>query len=244
MDVSFAKVDLSQAQLLLIQARNDLQAGFAQLSTALGYPDSRTFALAEEPLPLAPPPELAPLLAQALQTRPELIGERLQVESANSFAIAERDLSLPTISAVGAAGLTPVAQTGLSSNYAAAGFNVNIPIFNGHLFGARTSEAKYRAQAEQQSLRELQNQVSRDVRMAWLNANSAYQRLSVTDEFLRQATLAADLAQARYSLGLSSIVELSQAQLNVTQAQIAQASAKYDYQAQLSTLNYEVGNLQ
>jgi len=42
---------------------------------------------------------------------------------------------------------------------------------------------------------------------------------------------------------LSSIVELSQAQLNETQAEIAQASAKYDYQTQTSVLNYQLGAL-
>ena len=52
-----------------------------------------------------------------------------------------------------------------------------------------------------------------------------------------QAQKALDLAQSRYKLGLSSIVELSQAQLNETQAEIAQASAKYDYQTQTSILN-------
>ena len=55
-----------------------------------------------------------------------------------------------------------------------------------------------------------------------------------------EANQALDLAQQRYKLGLSSIIELSQAQLNMTQAQIAQASAKYDYAA-ISALNYEIG---
>jgi outer membrane protein len=60
---------------------------------------------------------------------------------------------------------------------------------------------------------------------------------------LKQAALALDLAQARYNLGLGSIVELSQAQLNLTQAQIEAASAKYDYQIQTSLLNYQAGAL-
>ena len=51
LDVSFANVDLAQAQLLLIQAQNDLQASYAQLSDALGYADQRTFQLADEPSP-------------------------------------------------------------------------------------------------------------------------------------------------------------------------------------------------
>jgi outer membrane protein len=241
LDVSFANVDLSQARLLLIQAQNDLQVSFAELTTALGYADQRTFTLSDEPLPTSSLPSIAQSIAQALQDRPELIGERLEVNSANSYATAERDLFFPTISAVGVAGLTPYRQDTLASRYAAAGFNVNIPIFNGHLFGARESEAKYRAQAEQQYLRDLQDRIVRDVRQAWLNANSAFERLAVTKELLAQATQALNLAQARYNLGLSSIVELSQAQLNLTQAQIGNAGATYDYQTRLSVLNYAMG---
>jgi outer membrane protein len=105
------------------------------------------------------------------------------------------------------------------------------------------SEAAARARAENQYLRGLQDRIIRDVQVAWLNANSAFQRLSVTDKLLAEATDALDLAQSRYKLGLSSIVELSQAQLNQTQAQIEQASAKYDYEAQTSALNFQLGAL-
>lgn len=243
LDLSFAQVDLSQGQLLLIQAQNNLQASFADLSAALGYPDGRTFTLTEEPLPGAPPSDLQQMINEAFQNRPELLAERFNVESAGSYVTAERDLFFPTISAAGVAGITPFRQAGLDNRYAAAGFNVNIPIFNGHLFSARLAEAKYRAQAEGQYLRDLQDRIARDVRTAWLSANSAFQRLSVTDQLLNQATQALNLAQARYQLGLSSIVELTQAQLNLTQAQIEQASAKYDYQVQLSLLTYQIGNL-
>lgn len=244
LDVRFANVDLAQAQLLLIQAQNDVQASFAELSDALGFADQRTFQLTDEPEPLAPSVDVASLIQQALKNRPELIRQGLDVQAAESFATAERDLWFPTISAVGAAGLIPFRQDTLDSRYAAAGFNVNIPIFNGRLFDARHTEATSRAKAQQQYLRELQDRIVRDVRTAWLNAGSAFQRLAVTKQLLNESTQSFDLAQSRYGLGLSSIVELSQSQLNVTQAQIAQASAKYDYETQLSALNYAVGNLQ
>ena len=241
LDVSFANVDLAQAQLLLIQAQNDLQASFAQLATALGYSDQRAFTLVEELMPDAPPSDVANLIQQAMMNRPELIGQRLEVSSQQSFATAERDLWFPTVSAVGAAGLTPVHDSNLQPRYAAGGFNVNVPIFNGHLFGALRNEATARANAEAQFLRDLQNRIVRDVQTAWLNANSGFQRLAVTQQLLNEAQQALDLAQARYKLGLSSIVELSQAQLNYTQAEIAQASAKYDYQTQLSVLSFQIG---
>ncbi|MGB6595980.1 MAG: TolC family protein [Candidatus Acidiferrum sp.] len=243
LDVNFANVNLAQAQLLLIQAQNDLQSSFARLSAALGYSDLRTFQLNDEPMPAAPPVEVSGLVQQALRDRPELVSQRLAVSSSQSYAIAERDLKLPTVTAIGTAGLTPVNEAPLAPRYAAAGFNVNIPIFNGHLYGALHTEAAARAQAETEYLRDLQNQIVRDVQTAWLNANSAYQRLAVTDRLLSEANQALDLAQGRYSIGLSSIIELTQAELNQTEARIEQASAKYDYQTQTSFLNYQLGAL-
>jgi outer membrane protein len=243
LDLSFAKVNLAQAELLLAQAQNDVQAAYTQLSAALGYQDQRSFELTEEPLPSAPPQDMNALIAEAFRQRPELAGQRFREQSAVKFAKAERDLWLPTVSAVGAAGLTPFHQAGLGDQYAAAGLSVNIPIFNGHLFSALRSEANLRREAEGQNLRDLEDRVARDVRLAWLNAQTAFQKLRLTQQLLDQANLALDLAQSRYKLGLSSIVEFSQALLNQTQAQIDQSSARYDYQARRAELDYQLGAL-
>ena len=243
LDVSFANVNLSEARLLLIDAQNQIRAASAELSAALGSRDDQTYDLAEEAMPSARPAEPAQLIDQALRDRPELASARLRHDQALRFATAEKDLKLPTVSAVGAAGVAPIHADALSERYSAVGVNVNIPVFNGHLFSARRTEADLRAQAAEQQVRDFENAIARDVRVAWLNANTAYQRLSVTEELLRQATLAQDLAQARYDLGLGSIVELSQAQLNKTSAQITSAEARYDYQIQRSVLSYQIGAL-
>lgn len=243
LDVAFANVDLAQAKLLLIQAQNGLQASFAQLSMALGYAEPRTFQVIETPTPPAPPVDFTQVLQQAIQNRPELISLRLDVNSAQSYSTAERDLWLPSLSAAGAAGLTPYRQDQLGSRYAAAGFNLQIPIFNGHLFGSLRAQANEQYLGEQQSLRNLQDTIARDVRTAWLNAQSGYQRLAVTEQLLDEATQANNLAEARYRIGLSSIVELTQSQLNLTQAQIEEASAKYEYEQETSALNFQTGVL-
>ena len=127
--------------------------------------------------------------------------------------------------------------------YEGVAANVSIPVFNGHLFAARREAAAQRAMEADQRLRDEQQRISRDVRVAWASANDAYQRIDVTAQFLRQAALALDLAQGRYNLGLSSIVELTQAQLNLTQAEIENLNAKYDYQTQYSALQYTIGLL-
>lgn len=243
LDVSFANVDLARAQLLLVQAQNDLQSSYAQLSDALGYSDQRTFQLVDEPSPGSPPTDIAPLIVEALQNRPEIISQGFDLRSAQSYATAERDLWFPTISAAGVTGLVPYRQDILPSRYAAAGFNVNVPIFNGRLFNAEHTEATARARAQEQFLRGLQNRIAQDVRTAWLNVISAYQRLSLTQQLLDQTTQAFDLAKGRYQLGLSSIIELSQAQLNLTEAQVEQVSAQYDYESQTANLNYQLGRV-
>lgn len=241
LDVSFANVNLADAKLLLAQSQNDKQAALAALSAALGYSDQRAFKVEDVPLPSTPLPQFADLVNQAFHNRPELISQRYTQQASEKFARAERDLRLPTISAIAAAGETPVHQAALADNYAAAGVNVNIPIFNGHLFAARRAQAEFKARAEAENLRDLQDRIARDIRVAWLNANTAYQRLDLTHQLMQQATQALELAQSRYKLGLSSIVELSQAQLFQTQADIEQASAKYDYEFQIANLNYQVG---
>jgi outer membrane protein len=81
------------------------------------------------------------------------------------------------------------------------------------------------------------------VRTSWLNATTAYERLAVTQQLLDQANLALNLAQSRYNLGLGSIVELSQAQLQLTQAQISNAQAGYDYRLSLAVLQYQTSGI-
>jgi outer membrane protein len=85
--------------------------------------------------------------------------------------------------------------------------------------------------------------VTRDVRIAWLNLNNARERLRTTQQLARYAATAYDLAEARYKAGSSSIVELSQAQLELTSAQISETTARYDVLIEESALNYQTGGM-
>jgi outer membrane protein len=117
--------------------------------------------------------------------------------------------------------------------------NVQVPLFNGFLYNAREREAAFKAQATHHRVADLRNRIARDVRTSWLNANAAFARRTVTQQLVSQANLALDLAQTRYNMGLSSIVELSQAQLQQTQAQISKAEAAYDFRLAAAVLRYE-----
>jgi outer membrane protein len=243
LDVSFANVNLADAKLLLAQATNEHQAAQADLAAALGLPNEPAFALDDEPLPAPLPDRVADLIADALRNRPELKSLRLQQGAAERFTRAEHALFFPTIGVVGSAGFAPYAVDAVPSRYGAVGLNVSIPIFNGGLVRARQTQAELKAKAASENLSDLQNRISRDVRVAWLSANTAHDRMGLTRQLLEQARMALDLAQTRYELGLGSMVELSTAQLNVTSAGIANANAQYDYQTQRVVLDYQTGAL-
>jgi outer membrane protein len=241
LDFSFANVTLAQAKLLLLDAQNNENAALASLSAVLGFSGLQKFQLVEDTSALtAPQSNVDDLISTAFAMRPEILALQFQSESAVKFEKAERDLFFPDIRAFGAVGDAPIRNPAISPNwYGAVGVNVDIPVFNGFLFTARAREASLRAQATEEKLRDLRDRISRDVRTSWLNATTAYDRLAVTQQLLEQANLALDLAQARYKLGLSSIVELSQAQLQQTQAQISDAQAGYDYRLALAVLEYQ-----
>ncbi len=246
-DVSFADVNVSQAKLLLLRAQDSVMGAIAELGRAMGSDQPANYQLTDQPLPEAPPSTADPLVTQAIDNRPELAALRASRDAARRFAEAEKDLTRPTVSAVAVAGYTPYINTpagsGIPPEYEGVGANVSIPIFNGHLFSARREAANQRALESDQRLRDQQERVSRDVRVAWASATDAYQRIDVTAQFLRQASLAMQLAQGRYDLSLASIVELTQAQLNVTQAEIENLNAKYDYQTQYAALQFTIGLL-
>jgi outer membrane protein len=243
LDVSFANVNLSDARLLLASALNGVQAAEAELATAMGLPNQKGFLLTDEPMPGPLPDQIDPLLREALQKRPELANLRLEQNAAERFVKAERALSFPSVGLAASAGFVPAGPQAVPGQFGAAGLNVTIPVFNGGLFKARRTEAELKARAAASNVNDLANRVARDVRVTYLNAATAYERVGLTAQLLQQAQLALDLAQSRYDLGLSSIVELSQAQLSLTSAQISSTSAKYDYQAQRSLLAYQIGDL-
>ena len=80
----------------------------------------------------------------------------------------------------------------------------------------------------------------RDVYNAWFEARTAYQGIAVTNQLLQSAQQAFQLAQGRYNVGTSSIIELSQAELQQIQAQITGATARFDYQVRRRALDFQV----
>jgi outer membrane protein len=244
LDLSFANVNLSEAKLLLLDAQNANADAMVTLNALLGDERPTIYTLVDETptAPMPPPDDAEPLVTQAFQSRPDLMSLNQDLAAAKKFSSAEHDLNRPTVQGLGTVGGTPVRSDQITSSwYGAVGVNLNIPIFNGFLYSARAKEADFRASAVEQEVQRLRENIARDVRTTVLRAQSNFQRIAVTRELLDQANSAFDLAQTRYKFGLSSIVDLSQAQLAQTEAQIDYATARYSYQGSLSTLRFQTG---
>jgi outer membrane protein len=176
LDVSFARVNVEEAKLLLSKAQNDLQAGFAQLATLMGLREPMDYRLVEEPLPAEVSTNVTDFVQEALRQRPDLLSLRNQRDAAIKFARGERALSYPTVSAVASAGVVPVHDPQLPDSYAAAGVVLSMPLFAGGYYSARRKAAQLQAQADEESLRDLEDNVIRDVRIAWLNTQNSFDR--------------------------------------------------------------------
>ena len=157
-----------------------------------------------------------------------------------------KDLSGPQSVSPPVGGFIPFinapATSPIPAEYEGIAANVSIPLFNGHCFrrgGKPPTSAPWNrptASRQQQGIAATcGSPTGRDYRVS--------SRIDVTAHFFGKPRMALDLARGRYGLGLSSIVELTQAELNLTQAEIENLSAKYDYQSQYAVLQYTVGAL-
>jgi outer membrane protein len=249
LDLNIASADLSQAQLLQLDAENAVTSASAALAAILATPADTLYHAVEDPeTALLPPPSTgssAAMNASAQTQRPDLQALRLNAAADQKFAAAQRLQHLPTISALAIGGATPVGPDGVfvPNWYAAGGVNLALPLFTGFRIDAQAQEARLRQKATEKQAQDLSDTIARDVRIALLNAQTAFRRIAVADQFRQQTAQAFALAQTRYKLGLSSIVELSQAQLQSTQAAVGAVNARYDYLLSLRSLDYARGQL-
>ena len=246
LDLSIASADLSQSQLLELDAETDVASAAAALTALLAAPAETVYHAVEANNTVSPPPADANALTKIAQTqRPDLQALQFNVQADRKLARAQELQYLPSISALATGGSTPVRPDGVFTQnwYAAAGVNLSIPLFTGFRIDAQVKEARLRSQAEARQAADLSNNISRDVRVATLGAQTAFRRIGVTETFQREAAQALSFAQTRYKLGLTSIVELSQAQLQSTQATVSAVNARFDYELALRTLDYAQGKL-
>ena len=128
------------------------------------------------------------------------------------------------------------------SPYSAAGLSLSIPIFAG---GRRSNAVKQARNQHEQLVLQTEN-TERQLRVAirqYLNQmETAMKSFDAAGAGVETARKAYDIAAKSYNLGRSTITELNDAQLALTQAQLAQSQAVYNFIVAKANLEQTLGN--
>jgi outer membrane protein len=228
-DLLQQQTDVSNARLQLIQARNAYATSKAQLNQAMGQEGPTDYTVQEVSVAPVEGEErpLDALVETAFEARPDLVASAHQLRAQELNISATRGGYWPSLSAQVSAsetGLVPAeAQWGLNGQLA-----LSWSLFQGGVTGAqvREQEANLRGlQAQRDSLRQ---QVRLEVERAQLDVHAALESVTAAEEALTNARARLRMAEGRYEQGVGNIIELSDAQLDATNAAAQRVQASYD----------------
>lgn len=237
-DVTTAQTDLANLNQQLIQAKNRVLVAQAALNRVMGVDvNIPTQVIKETPEIQGVPVDVPAAIQTAYQKRPEVQAQEYAVKLSEKGVKLQRSSYYPTLSLAALYGYT-FATTGLNtanSNYQGT-LTLNIPIWNGGITRARVEQAQSEVENAKDTLNQLQLGVSLDVRTAALSLEEAAKRVATTQQNVDLAEEALRLANVRYNAGIAILVEVTNAESQLTQARFNNVNALYDYataQAQL-----------
>jgi outer membrane protein len=175
-------------------------------------------------------PELRTAIEQAYRQRPEVLAAEQNLRSAEESVRYERRARNPDVNLQAGYSYTPDTSgfAAQKDNYSISA-NLTLSVFDSGLIRARVRQAQDQADALRATLDQVRQAVALDVRTALLNLREAEARRGTTASNVNQAREALRIANVRYQAGVSTIVEVTDAQVALTQAQTNQVNADYDY---------------
>jgi len=214
-----ARTNEANARVQLITAQNNYETAKVTLNQAMGVEGGTDYDVAQDPYPAIDieDGEIDPAVSEAVKARPEVasIEDLIRVNQLTINSV--KGNYLPSIS--GQANLTDrgTSLDGLTWN-ANVGVILSWNIFQGGLTTAQLREAQANLAnvAAQLDVEKLQIRV--DVNAALLAVRAAKASLSASGEALNNARQQLRLAEQRFQVGVGSAIELTDAQVALTQA--------------------------
>ena len=250
--VTRAEVDVANARVNVIRAQNAVSLARVALNTAMGIavnaPTEVKDILAYQQFPM----NREALVAEAIRNRPEFRQVKAQAEAADaSVRQTFRDF-FPNLFGSGTYGVTGVTGSPAfnsrstngfvdSGNEWSVGLSLSWSIFDGGNRVARYKEAKANLEAAQARVRDTELQVWQSVEQSYLNLGEAEERIGAAHKAVESAEENYQLARGRFDAGVANIIELTDAQLALTQAQSTEAQALSDYRIAIANLERALG---
>lgn len=247
-DLLTAQVEVDNIRPRLIEARNRLELDRNELKRVIGVPLDREVQLTDSfSTPAASSDmEMAEALRQALQERADLRSQQLAVDLQQQSLTAERMDALPALSLN--AGLSRRASSDDLipperdfSQTTSVGLSLEVPLFDGRSRAGRVQQAEAAVTRERFRLQQLREDVRLEVQQAVLALSAAREETEASRSNVRRAERALEIAQVRFRNGLSSQVEVNDAELAVTEARSNYANALYRYSTARARLTAATG---
>lgn len=221
------EVELAQARLLAVQAESALRKDLANLRAALGLKTEDLPRLAEA---LAVPTfsaDLQELATLALENRADLRAQKHSLASLK-WTLRQAELNARFSAAVNAHGEYGRYTEGAEGKSWWFGINATLPFFRQET-RAEVERAKAELQRAQHSLAEAELQVLQEVEQAYLALTEARARIEEASKSLEAARQNLQIAEERYQAGVANIIEVTDAEQSVREAEAQYVQAVYDY---------------
>lgn len=243
-DLQIAESDLSEAEVALIAAQNDVHSAFAALNNAMGETKLTEYKLT--PLPAANPSDTSPQTVEqaitlALAHRPETRSAALLHQAADQSVKGVRSELQPRVDAIASLGVVnPSGVIQNSKNYA-VGMAVSIPLYTGGLVEGRIAEEKQKRDVVIAQEKEIAETIKLQVTQAWLSLQTQQAQVRAAQAAVASTDASLQLASERYRLQLNTLVELTDAEALSVRARALLVNAQYGVDQAQAALDWAVG---
>jgi len=238
-DVTKAEVDLSNARLNLIKSENALRIAIVNLNNTMGIPNIPDYTIEDNLSFKEYNISFEDAIKRANENRPDLKSIIAKKDAAgNSIELAKK-------------GYYPVLTGNASYNWSGerfpledgwnAGATLSFPLFSGFLTRYQVEESRANLNVLEANEELLRQNIFLEVRQAYLNIKEAEERITATELTVKQAEENLEVANGRYAAGVGNPIEVTDAEVVLSNAKTAYIQALYDYKIAQASLEKAVG---
>jgi len=241
-DVTKAEVDLANAELALIRAKNNYQVARVTLNNALGLRESLAFAI-EDILDFKPMEiSLEEILKLSYAQRPELLQLKARRRSQEATIKLAQSSYYPTLSGTANYLHRGTEPSDMYWDLSLAAI-LSVPIFSGFSSPNQVAEARANLRNLQAQEENLKLNIRLEGEQAFLSLKEADERIRVAEKGVAQAQENFELARGRYQVGVGQPLEVTDAEVLLANARANHIQALYDYKVAEARIEKAMGKI-
>jgi len=239
-DVTTAEVNLNNEELNLIRAKNQIKTASASLANVMGITTPKILDIDENIVLDDFTQDFDTAVKTAYENRPDVQSALLDVRLSEMKLSKAKWAYLPTLSF--SAGFEKSGENlHLDNENTRLYAGIDIPIFNAFKTYNGVKQAKITLESTQNSTRSLLNNVFLDVQNAYIKMQEAAESIPLAELNAEKANENLQLAQGRYNEGIGDMIELKDAEVAYTDAELNLLTARYDYASAVADLKKAMG---